>query len=107
MKEITRILSKKNIEVFSKLNKEAPTDLIPYVQPGYNDRKIRPQRKNPILKRDPEIFKEFCKGAKKNIEEDINMIFITSWNEWNESSQVEPAKEYGFDYLDVIKETLA
>jgi hypothetical protein len=35
-----------------------------------------------------------------------DMIFITTWNEWWEGSQVEPdiAGEYGFTFIDALKE---
>ncbi|MBS3789084.1 glycoside hydrolase family 99-like domain-containing protein [Candidatus Bipolaricaulota bacterium] len=91
--------------LFRELNRKVPVDFIPYVQPGNNASKSKP--KIPVLKRDPDIFREFCQTAKENVEEGLNIIFISSWNEWPEGHQVEPAKEYGFKYLEIIKNTLA
>jgi hypothetical protein len=28
-------------------------------------------------------------------------VFITSWNEWGESTMIEPSKQYGYTYLDI------
>jgi hypothetical protein len=31
---------------------------------------------------------------------------IASFNEWYYAHQIEPAEEYGFDYLNILKESL-
>ena len=94
-------------ELYSKLDGTLPTDLIPYVQAGNNDRKIRPQLKNPTLEKDSDAFRDFCQVAQDYTEQGLNMVFVTSFNEWHEDNQIEPAKEYGFKYLEIIKNVLA
>jgi hypothetical protein len=34
------------------------------------------------------------------------MFYITSWSEWNEGTNIEPSKEFRFDYLNVVKKAL-
>jgi hypothetical protein len=33
-------------------------------------------------------------------------IFITTWNEWGESSVIEPAKQYGYQYIDTTADNV-
>ena len=33
------------------------------------------------------------------IELDVHSVLITSWNEWHEGTEIEPSREYGFDYI--------
>ena len=78
-------------------------DFIPDVMPGFND-SFYPDRDNPIIPRSPEFFTDYWQVALNHIDTDINMVMITSFNEWFEDTQIEPANEYGPAYLEVIKE---
>jgi hypothetical protein len=60
----------------------------------------------PTVSRSPESFREFVVQAKAFIDPDPNMFYITSWSEWNEGTNIEPAKEFGFDYLKALKKGL-
>lgn len=35
---------------------------------------------------------------------DADWALVTSWNEWYEGSTIEPAREYGFDYVDLTSQ---
>lgn len=83
----------------------AGVDFIPDVQPGADDTNARPLAKHPVIIRTVNKFTNMCVMAKKYIPAN-GLIFITSWNEWHEGTQVEPAEEYGNAYLEVIKNTL-
>lgn len=61
----------------------------------------------PVVARDPASFKTFIQEAKAFLDPDIKMIFLCSWSEWNEGTNIEPSKEFGFDYLDVVKKYLS
>jgi hypothetical protein len=33
-------------------------------------------------------------------------IFVSTWNEWGESSIIEPAKQYGYKYIDATADNV-
>ncbi len=87
-------------------------DFIPGVFPGfdtvgslwcYDENFIRTV---PIIKRSPKSFRGFIVKARQYVDPDVNMLYITSWSEWNEGTNIEPSKEFGFTYLKTLKRAL-
>lgn len=86
-------------EYQSALGKKVP--LIPAIIPGYNDRGVRLSEKHSVIPR------QFTPGAAEGsffiqalkqtvvpfVDPAVPMILITSFNEWNEGTQVEPTVE--------------
>ena len=60
--------------------------------------------------RTPELFKRHLLDAKNMLAKipprpgSPPMILIEAWNEWGEGSYIEPHQEFGFGYLDAIRE---
>ena len=60
--------------------------------------------------RTPDLFRRHLADARRLMEEkkpgasDGNMVIIEAWNEWGEGSYIEPHQEFGFGYLDAIRE---
>ena len=60
--------------------------------------------------RTPELFKRHLLDAKRFLEapnskpELPKLVLVEAWNEWGEGSYIEPHKEFGFGYLDAIRE---
>ena len=73
--------------------------VIPTVIPGYNDRGVRPRLNHYAIPRqwsagsaEGSLFSElFDRVAFPNLDSRIPMVLITSWNEWNEDTAIEPA----------------
>jgi hypothetical protein len=76
---------------------------VPDVIPGFDDTAVRPGAGNPIIERRPERFREFVNGVDSLRDDDLDMLFVTSFNEWHEDTQIEPGEEYGTDYLEALK----
>lgn len=76
---------------------------VPHVFPGYNDAAVRPEAANPPIPRYPARFDSFAQMARELVDPELPVVLITSFNQWSESTQVEPSREEGFGYLDVIR----
>jgi len=61
----------------------------------------------PVVARSVSGFKSFVQKAKGAIDPDLRMFLLTTWSEWNEGTNLEPAKEFGLRYLNVVKSELA
>jgi len=58
----------------------------------------------PVLPLNKTMFEEMLKIACDNADNNLKMVMITSWNEWLESTSIEPSMEFGEDFLHVIPE---
>ncbi|MCF7889827.1 glycoside hydrolase family 99-like domain-containing protein [Candidatus Bipolaricaulota bacterium] len=76
---------------------------IPTIIPGFN----RISTDWQVIERTKEGFRYEIREARKMIDKDLKTIFINSFNEWIEATVVESSKEWGFEYLEIIKEELA
>lgn len=87
----------------------AGLDFIPTVMPGFNNTHIdwRPESDHIVLERSPERFTQFCERVMNFLDQDLDAVWVTSFNEWPEFTAVEPAEEYATTYLDIIEEELA
>ncbi len=66
------------------------------VIPGYDDTKIRSG--NRVVPRDgTETYRNYW-DIVNSVE--VDWVFITSWNEWHEGTEIEPSVEHGYDALD-------
>lgn len=78
----------------------APTAL-----PGYDDHQVRPEAQNPIVPLDPDFFRESIRTAlslPQHHPDGSAWLFVCSWSEWHEGSQIEPATNFA-DPLVLLK----
>lgn len=58
-----------------------------------------------VLGTTPRKFRKFMeKQRKRAMSINSDYIFINAWNEWGEGTYLEPDKENGYSYLEIIKE---
>ena len=76
---------------------------IPNIMPGYDDRKSRDLKRLTIDRDDGEFYRRFIEIAKKHTDSSFPVVFITSFNEWHEGTEIEPSKEYGQKYIELTK----
>ena len=75
---------------------------IPSAIPGFDDRAIR--MGHIPLPKSTERFRKQLIIARQYT--NINTILITTFNEWHESTNIEPSVKDGFSYLQVLKQVL-
>lgn len=60
-----------------------------------------------VLERTPEIFRQNLKAARTAVDKrglDPKLILICAWNEWTEDSYLLPDREYGYGYLEAVRD---
>ncbi|MFB6185681.1 MAG: glycoside hydrolase family 99-like domain-containing protein, partial [Halobacteriaceae archaeon] len=82
-------------------------DFVPTVMPGYNNSKVSEASDPVVLEPTPKKFSRLIDSQIHNLDPDLNMIFVTTWNEWYEDTSVEPRDDYGNHFLNLVKEKVA
>jgi glycoprotein endo-alpha-1,2-mannosidase len=86
------------MKVYMGVSDKTPYDMlfIPTVSPRYDDTKIR----TPGYKIDEELWETTVKATKEVLAlRRPQFVFVTSWNEWHESTSIEPDTINGFKFL--------
>ncbi len=102
-REITKDVEKMWEEFYNRYNGH----YFPHISVGWNNnvryRRLRPH----VMKNNtPETFEEALRKVKHFVdthEMQAPLITINSWNEWTETSYLEPDYLYGYGYLNAIK----
>jgi len=83
-------------------------DFVPVAIPGFNDTEIpdRQREDNPVLSASPDRFERVCEQVQPHLA-DGRAVLVTSFNEWYETTQVEPSERHGTAYLETVADDLA
>lgn len=85
-------------------------NVFPTIVPNW-DHTPRTGAKNIMFKNcDPRCFQQLTENAIhaiRNKQEDHQIVFIKSWNEWAEGNHMEPDLRYGRGYLEALKQARA
>ena len=92
---------------FDRIDNEYKTTYFPHASIGWdNTPRFKRNRGSICYNNTPENFEKALRLAKDYVDtHDLpcNLITINSWNEWTESSYLEPDDIYGYGYLEAIK----
>jgi len=84
---------------------ETGHDVIPTVIPGFNDSAItHVERDNPVLELSTDRYANACEVGHRYAE---GPVLVTAFNEWYESTFIEPSEEFGTAFLEITADTLA
>jgi hypothetical protein len=86
---------------FRRVAAERRVAFVPNAQPGYDDRGIRPEEGHYVLS-EPRLFERGLALAGRYVDPRLRLMTVTSWNEWHEDTQIEPATDYGFALLEKL-----
>ncbi len=94
--------------LWEKWYKKYSVPYFPHVSVGWdNNPRFYNFRRGVVKNNTPEEFKKALEKAKEFVDTHplpAPLITINSWNEWTETSYLEPDDLYGYGYLDAIKE---
>jgi hypothetical protein len=96
---------KRAIKEWKNLDKDLDIPYYPHVSIGWDN---SPRVKESAVSRNntPEKFQEALQAAKDYVDArpDLHpLITINSWNEWTETSYLQPDNVYGYGYLEAVR----
>jgi glycoprotein endo-alpha-1,2-mannosidase len=125
-----------SVKLYQRYRKAGATPIVPDVIPGFNDRGHRlelghyaiPRRWTEDASEGSFFAESIDRIAKPLVDDKLRMILITSWNEWNEDTAIEPVsiappttddtsgrrlftqgyayEGYGDTYVDIVRKSL-
>ena len=92
---------------WGRIDKEYTIPYFPHISCGWdNNPRFKNFRPRIIKNNTPEKFEKGLKRAKEYLDEHPELpalVTINSWNEWTETSYLEPDDLYGYGYLEAVK----
>lgn len=96
---------------WAQLAEQAPLPQILPISGGWDNRPWAGAAAMVRSGRTPALFKKHLEDARAfmsaNPGKTLPIALIEAWNEWGEGSYIEPMKEFGFGYLDAVRDVFA
>ena len=94
---------------WQRIDKEYSVPYFPHISCGWdNNPRFRRFREGVVKNNTPENIQKAMQMAKEYIDshpDRVPLVTINSWNEWTETSYLQPDDLYGYGYLEAIKNT--
>ncbi len=91
-------------EIWKQVTAEATLPYLVPVSPGWDSTPWYGERAMVRTDSRPEKFRGMCEAAKKYVSPQLNAVIVECWNEFGEGSYIEPCTQYGFGYLDALRD---
>ncbi len=95
------------VKAWNEIDKEYNVPYYPHVSVGWdNNPRFKMFRKGIVKDNTPENFEKALLMAKDYADAhpgQVPLITINSWNEWTETSYLQPCTMYGYGYLEAVK----
>lgn len=95
---------RRQFEAADRAARERGLRLVPNAMPGYDDTPLRGTERVTINRRRGAFYRESWEVAATFVGPDQPLLFVTSFNEWHEGTEIERSTEFGADYLRLTKE---
>jgi lipopolysaccharide biosynthesis protein len=106
---VPRICSYKDVYPFFIGEEEKRAKIFPSLVPNWDHTPRSGTGGSVLVRATPELFGKHVEqvlGVIADRDEDENVVFIKSWNEWGEGNYMEPDLQYGTGYLQELKRAL-
>jgi hypothetical protein len=95
------------VKVWEDLDKELKVPYYPHVSVGWdNNPRFEGFRKGVVKNNAPVNFEKALRDAKAYVDahpKQAPLITINSWNEWTETSYLQPCTMFGYGYLEAVR----
>lgn len=91
-------------DTWKQATRDATLPYIVPVSPGWDSRPWYGDRAMVRTNPRPEKFRALCEAAKRYVDPRLNAVISECWNEFGEGSYIEPCTQYGFGYLDALRD---
>ena len=91
-------------DLWKQGTKDAKLPFIVPVSPGWDSRPWYGDKAMVRTDPRPEKFRRMCEAARKYVDPKLRVIISECWNEFGEGSYIEPTTQYGFGYLDAMRD---
>jgi len=82
-------------------------DFVPLIMPGFNNLAyVSSGQDHYTIQRDLNEFKSLCTYADSLVTPNFNTVLLFTWNDFNEATSIEASNEYGFSFLEAVRETI-
>jgi hypothetical protein len=99
-------------QIWYSIAAERVIDYFPVTEPGWDARPWRGDKALVRTGRSPDKFKEMLRRARAFTDRHPaaggrKLVLIEAWNEYGEGAAIEPHREWGFGYLDAVRDVFA
>ena len=95
------------VKEWERIDREFNIPYYPHVSVGWdNNPRFMGFRDGIVKNNTPEAIEAALRAAKQYVDShptQVPLVTINSWNEWTETSYIEPDDLYGYGYLEAIK----
>ena len=95
------------VKVWGELDKDLKAPYYPHISIGWdNNPRFQDFRAGIVKNNTPENFEKALRDAKAYVDahpKQAPLITINSWNEWTETSYLQPCTMFGYGYLEAVK----
>ena len=98
------------LEEWRRVRESIEVEYYPHVSVGWDNNPRHLKYLDCVTKNNgPEALEKALRAAKEYVDahNKIPLITINSWNEWTETSYLEPDTKYGYGYLEAVKKVFA
>jgi hypothetical protein len=82
-------------------------DYIPTAWVGWDDEARAHERSVRTAGNTPAAFRRMLEALPRYVDRQPGLALVEAWNEWGEGSYIEPHRQFGFGYLDALREVFA
>lgn len=101
-------------EIWNQIADAATIPYIPVCEPGWDARPWHGYNSLVRTGKSPELWKRMLENARAFVDDpkhpqhsERKLVFLEAWNEFGEGDYIEPHAEYGFDYLEAVRQVFA